>query len=78
MSTNNFKGKHSFEKRIEESDRMLEKYPDRIPVIVEKAPNQRDIPTIDKSKYLVPNALRNRDLTVTALHATHHLAANWS
>merc|ERR1711991_1086764 len=37
---------------------MREKYPDRIPVIVEKA-NGGDIPDIDKKKYLVP-----ADLTV--------------
>ena len=38
---------------------MLEKYPDRIPVIVERAQNQKDVPLIDKSKFLVP-----KDLTV--------------
>lgn len=38
--------------------RILEKYPDRIPVIAEKAPKS-DIPDIDKNKYLVP-----ADLTV--------------
>ena len=37
---------------------MREKYPDRIPVIVEKATGS-DIPDIDKKKYLVPT-----DLTV--------------
>merc|ERR1712083_530785 len=39
-------------------NRILKKYPDRLPVIVEKAPNS-DIPDIDKKKYLVP-----ADLTV--------------
>ncbi|XP_057463895.1 autophagy-related protein 8C-like [Actinidia eriantha] len=36
-----------------ESSRIREKYPDRIPVIVEKA-ERSDIPDIDKKKYLVP------------------------
>jgi GABA(A) receptor-associated protein len=43
---------------LEEAKRIRSKYPDRIPVIVEKAQNS-DIPEIDKHKYLVP-----QDLTV--------------
>ncbi|TVU14769.1 hypothetical protein EJB05_38262, partial [Eragrostis curvula] len=46
------------EKRQNEANRIREKYPDRIPVIVEKA-SKSDIPDIDKKKYLVP-----ADLTV--------------
>eukprot|EP01029_Cantina_marsupialis_P028519 TRINITY_DN776320_c0_g1_i1.p1 TRINITY_DN776320_c0_g1~~TRINITY_DN776320_c0_g1_i1.p1 ORF type:complete len:119 (+),score=27.52 TRINITY_DN776320_c0_g1_i1:169-525(+) len=56
MST--FKAEHSFEKRKGEADRIRTKYPDRIPVICEKA-DSSDIPQIDKKKYLVPG-----DLTV--------------
>ncbi|KAG4973008.1 hypothetical protein JHK82_029942 [Glycine max] len=48
----------SAEKRRAEAARIREKYPDRIPVIVEKA-ERSDIPSIDKKKYLVP-----ADLTV--------------
>ncbi|KAH9788411.1 Autophagy-related protein 8f [Citrus sinensis] len=58
MSKSNFKIEHEFEKRRAEAERIREKYPDRIPVIVEKA-ERSDIPTIDKKKYLVP-----ADLTV--------------
>ncbi|CAK5279581.1 unnamed protein product, partial [Mycena citricolor] len=46
------------EKRKAEAERIRQKYPDRIPVICEKA-DRTDIPTIDKKKYLVPS-----DLTV--------------
>jgi GABA(A) receptor-associated protein len=53
-----FKEQHPFEKRKNEAQRIRQKYPDRIPVIAEKAPNS-DIPDIDKKKYLVP-----ADLTV--------------
>ncbi|KAF2285743.1 hypothetical protein GH714_007561 [Hevea brasiliensis] len=45
-------------RRQAESARIREKYPDRIPVIVERA-ERSDIPDIDKKKYLVP-----ADLTV--------------
>ncbi|ESR62976.1 hypothetical protein CICLE_v10017176mg [Citrus x clementina] len=41
------------ERRLAESARIREKYPDRIPVIVEKA-EKTDVPDIDKKKYLVP------------------------
>ncbi|KAK8502892.1 hypothetical protein V6N12_054121 [Hibiscus sabdariffa] len=58
MAKSSFKIEHDFEKRRAEAARIREKYPDRIPVIVEKA-ERSDIPTIDKKKYLVP-----ADLTV--------------
>ena len=32
-----FKKKFTFEKRLDESSRIIEKYPERIPVIVERA-----------------------------------------
>lgn len=49
-----FKNKHSFEDRFEESSRALSKYPLRRPIICEKSKNQNDLPNIDKIKYLVP------------------------
>ncbi|KAL3701343.1 hypothetical protein R1sor_019365 [Riccia sorocarpa] len=49
---------HPLEKRQAEASRIRNKYPDRIPVIVERA-EKSDIPDIDKKKYLVP-----ADLTV--------------
>ncbi|KAL9298962.1 putative autophagy protein Atg8 ubiquitin [Arabidopsis thaliana] len=48
----------SLKKRQAEAARIREKYPDRIPVIVERA-EKSDVPDIDKKKYLVP-----ADLTV--------------
>ena len=52
-----FKEKHSFEKRVDESARIMEKYPNRIPVICQKIYTANDIPDIDRVKYLVPNDL---------------------
>lgn len=40
--------------RAKESAKIRAKYPDRIPVIVEKAPNSQ-IQDIDKRKFLVPS-----------------------
>ncbi|KAI9332995.1 autophagy-related protein 8 [Obelidium mucronatum] len=48
-----FKDEHPFDKRKGEAERIRQKYPDRIPCIVEKA-EKSDIATIDKKKYLVP------------------------
>ncbi|KAL0305938.1 UNVERIFIED_CONTAM: Autophagy-related protein 8C-like [Sesamum calycinum] len=58
MAKSSFKVEHPLERRQAESTRIREKYPDRIPVIVEKA-ERSDVPNIDKKKYLVP-----ADLTV--------------
>lgn len=56
----NFKQKNSFKDRFNESITILTKYPDRIPIIVERSSNSiNDCPDIDKNKYLVP-----KDLTV--------------
>lgn len=51
-----FKSQYSFKQRLEESTRIIAKYPDRIPIICEKSMDKKntDIPDIDKSKYLVP------------------------
>jgi len=51
-----FKERFPFEKRAEEASRIMKKYPDRVPVIVEKS-SSSDIPEIDKHKYLVPKDL---------------------
>ena len=53
-----FKSKHPFEARQSESARMLAKYPQRVPIIVQPHPLTKP-PPIDKAKYLVP-----RDITL--------------
>ena len=50
-----FRKKHSFPKRLEEATRIRAKFPDRVPVIVERCNNSGiEIPNIKKQKYLVP------------------------
>uniref|UniRef100_A0A7S3BEQ2 Autophagy-related protein n=1 Tax=Prasinoderma singulare TaxID=676789 RepID=A0A7S3BEQ2_9VIRI len=58
MARSSFKQEHPQERREAEAQRIREKYPDRIPVIVERS-DKSDISDIDKKKYLVP-----ADLTV--------------
>ena len=48
-----FKQDYTLENRKSESNKILFKYPTRIPVIVEKA-KKCDLPDISKKKYLVP------------------------
>lgn len=55
-----FKDEFSYENRLTESSRIMSKYHDRIPVIIEKGPNTNI--AIDKRKYLVP-----KDLTIGQL-----------
>lgn len=55
-----FQKDHTFEIRSTESAKILAKYPDRIPLIVEKTPSNSILPLISKSKFLVP-----ADITIT-------------
>ncbi|AES61582.1 putative autophagy protein Atg8 ubiquitin [Medicago truncatula] len=62
-----FQNEFTFEQRLEESRDIIAKYPDRIPVIVEKY-TKCDLPHLEKKKYLVP-----RDLSVG--HFIHILSS---
>jgi GABA(A) receptor-associated protein len=53
-----FKKEFTFDKRLSESSRILEKYDTRVPVIVTPY-KTNTLPVIDKNKYLTPH-----DLTV--------------
>ena len=53
-----YKQSFPFAQRQAEAQRIREKFPGRVPVIVEKAPRS-DVPIIDKKKFLVP-----ADLTI--------------
>jgi len=55
-----FKQEFTYEKRVEESYRVLTKFPDMLPIVCEKSSfTSKECPDIDKKKYLVP-----KDLTV--------------
>ena len=49
-----FKERTPLDKRTQESEQIRNKYPDRIPIIVEKYKDCK-LPDVDKCKYLVPN-----------------------
>jgi GABA(A) receptor-associated protein len=52
-----FKEDHLFEKRSAEAQRILIKYKDRVPVIVEVSHGQENDLILDKKKYLIPYGL---------------------
>jgi GABA(A) receptor-associated protein len=53
-----FKTTNTFESRLEESRRIREKFPGRVPVIVERGQrSSMTVPLIDKQKFLVPGDL---------------------
>ena len=49
-----YKKNKSFNSRSTESERILTKYPDRLPIIVERNKKDKRVPDIDKTKFLVP------------------------
>ena len=54
-SKKSFKESKTFEERFAESSRMLERFPERVPIIVERG--NCSITEIDKKKFLVPKDL---------------------
>jgi GABA(A) receptor-associated protein len=54
-----YQSKYSFYDRTSESAKIMQKFPERIPIICEKNIYSKNAPDIDKKKYLVP-----QDLTV--------------
>lgn len=59
MNMNNFKKKYPFDKRKNDANTVLEKYPERIPIVVQRQENS-ELPEVDKCKYLVP-----KDMTMS-------------
>lgn len=58
LNFNLFKNTHHFTKRSFESNRIINKYPNRIPVICQRSEKAfNDCPYIDKNKYLLPKDL---------------------
>ncbi|KAJ8620429.1 hypothetical protein MRB53_028958 [Persea americana] len=57
-NTRSFKEEFSMAERLDESRDIISKYPDRVPVVVERF-SRADLPELEKKKYLVP-----RDMSV--------------
>ena len=57
-----FKQDYVFESRTKESSHLLEKYPERVPIIIERSENSIHLTIIDKNKFLVPTELKMSQL----------------
>ena len=55
--SNRFKELHSFEHRSAECKKIIEKYPNKVPIIVTKYEKCNNIDEISKNKFLVPGDL---------------------
>lgn len=58
-----FKDANPYDARLAESERVVSKYPDRVPIICEKM-QQQDLPDIDRHKYLAPYDLTLGQFTI--------------
>lgn len=52
-----YKDQKTFEERQKEAKFIINKYPDRIPIICERVTGSTNVPPLDKSKFLVPKDL---------------------
>lgn len=49
-----FKDRLSLKERKRQSELVLRRHPDRVPIIIEREPKCNNVPAIDRCKYLVP------------------------
>uniref|UniRef100_A0A914WH20 Uncharacterized protein n=2 Tax=Plectus sambesii TaxID=2011161 RepID=A0A914WH20_9BILA len=49
-----YKQRKSFEIRRSEADEIMRRFPDKIPILIERFKNETVLPQIDKMKFLVP------------------------
>ena len=49
-----FKIDHSFEDRLDQSRKIMKKFPDRVPVVVERVPSGPFVGDLQKTKFLLP------------------------
>lgn len=57
-----YQKKHDFETRLKESKRIRDRYPDRIPIIMEKHTSLQSSASMNQTKFLVPEMITISEL----------------